>query len=274
MKNILKLGSFDKVLANYTADLIFTSPPYNIGSKSPAKTGTRSAKKGTYDSKSYRGICEYSDNMPEEEYQESQLNFILWCEKHLNRNGYIVYNHKPRHRDGKLIHPMSWISPACENSGLVLVEEVVWNRGSTHNHCTSFLWQHTERLYVLRRGSDKNTFHNSKILTQRSDVWNISKEVKSEHNAPFPVNLAKEVISSWSKEGQIVMDPYSGSGTTMIAAKELGRGFVGAEILENYFNLARGRLEENDYSSRSKSFKEKGRLGSVKVFNEERRGCR
>lgn len=70
-----------------------------------------------------------------------------------------------------------------------------------------------------------------------------SKETKG-HPAPFPEQLAKDHILSWSNEGDLVYDPFMGSGTTGKMAKLLNRNFIGIELDENYFNIAKERIKE------------------------------
>lgn len=62
------------------------------------------------------------------------------------------------------------------------------------------------------------------------------------HPATFPLSLAKDHILSWSNEGDTVLDPFLGSGTTLLAAQELGRNGIGIEISEEYCEIARKRL--------------------------------
>ena len=67
------------------------------------------------------------------------------------------------------------------------------------------------------------------------------------HPAVFPLKLAKEHIISWSNEGDIVLDPFMGSGTTGVACHELGRNFIGIELDEGYFTIAKKRIKEAQY---------------------------
>jgi len=240
MNTRLLYGDYRDVLDGASADLILTSPPYNIGSESPAKIGTRSKKKGTYDPKSYRGIREYSDNLPEEEYQSQQADFLRWCAAHLKPGGTVVYNHKPRRKNMAMIHPMTWIDRVLE---LTLMEEVIWDRGSTHNNGNRLMHPVTERLYVLKLTGGDYALHNTRELDYRSDVWRVNRAPVNGHNAPFPEELARAVIKAWSRPGQTVMDPYSGSGTTAVAARDTGRDFIGSEILGTYYNQALKRIE-------------------------------
>jgi DNA modification methylase len=233
-------GDYKKVIKDYIANLMFTSPPYNIGSSSPAKITNR--KFGGYDSKSYRSIREYKDNLSEDRYQEDQIEFLKWAHAHLAEGGILVYNHKPRRKNNRIIHPLEWLSKVNE---LVLMEEIIWDRRSTHNHCNKMMWQHTERLYVFRRSADNRyNFLNHKGLDFRSDIWSIPKAKKNGHNAPFPLGLATSVIEAWSKPGDLVIDPYTGSGTVGVACQQLGRNFVGAEKLKKYFTLAEKNILE------------------------------
>ena len=68
---------------------------------------------------------------------------------------------------------------------------------------------------------------------------------KTGHPAVFPLKLAKDHIRSWSNEGDTVLDPFLGSGTTRIAAYDLGRNFVGYEIDKEYFDKQEKRFAEH-----------------------------
>lgn len=101
----------------------------------------------------------------------------------------------------------------------------------------------------------------------RGNIWEYSVGVKSEdksaHPAPFPVLLAYEHVYSWSNEGDMVLDPFMGSGTTGVAARELNREFTGIEISPDYFEMSRQRIEEGrsgleikDWLARGKTYLE------------------
>lgn len=79
----------------------------------------------------------------------------------------------------------------------------------------------------------------------RFNVWEISteKQNRTGHPAVFPQKLAADHITSWSNEGDVVLDPFLGSGTTALVARELNRRFIGFEISEEYFHIAKRRID-------------------------------
>lgn len=85
----------------------------------------------------------------------------------------------------------------------------------------------------------------------KGNIWEYVVGKKQEdqeakgHPAPFPLKLAEDHILSWSNEGDLVYDPFTGSGTTAVAAKNLGRRFIGSEISQEYVNMANARLSKN-----------------------------
>jgi len=80
----------------------------------------------------------------------------------------------------------------------------------------------------------------------RFNVWLIDDGSRqSDHPAPFPESLAKDHIMSWSNPNDIVLDPFAGSGTTLKAAKELGRQYIGIEINPDYIKICEKRLAQD-----------------------------
>jgi DNA modification methylase len=81
---------------------------------------------------------------------------------------------------------------------------------------------------------------------KRKNIWTYGVGGGSSgHPAVFPLKLAQDHIRSWSNEGDIVLDPFMGSGTTGVAAKNLGRDFIGIEIDPEYFAIAERRINES-----------------------------
>ena len=76
----------------------------------------------------------------------------------------------------------------------------------------------------------------------------VDQEAKN-HPAPFPYDLAKDHILSWSNENDIVLDPMCGSGTSCIAAFENNRKFIGIDICTEYCDLSKKRIEKHILSN-------------------------
>lgn len=88
-------------------------------------------------------------------------------------------------------------------------------------------------------------------FSRRNNYWYIPPE-RGEHPAVFPYRLAHDHIISWSNTGDVVLDPFLGSGTTGVAAKSLKRNFIGIELDEKYFKIAEKRIDavEDDLFNR------------------------
>ena len=85
-----------------------------------------------------------------------------------------------------------------------------------------------------------------KPYSRRFNVWRVSRgHNKTNHPAVFPLNLVKDHIISWSNENDLVLDPFMGSGTTGVACVNTNRRFIGMEIDDTYFEIAKRRIEES-----------------------------
>jgi DNA modification methylase len=218
-------------LPDNSIDLVFTSPSYNIGSRAPRNDGFR--RIGSFDPKSFGGIRDYPDEQPEQDYQDWQVAVLDLLAQKLKLDGTLVYNHKLRRRNKEIIHPLQWIQRCTV---LVLADELVWDRGSTHNHDVTMFWPHTERLFVLRRRDGTYRFRNRAELKFRSDLWRVpvSNKTPIGHPSAFPLALAEAVVTAFTKAGDLVCDPFSGSGSTAVVALTSERQFTGCDIKPDY----------------------------------------
>lgn len=94
-------------------------------------------------------------------------------------------------------------------------------------------------------------------LKNQIGVWQFNYERrdirdKSIHPATFPVSLANKIIKLFSHEGELVVDPFVGSGTTLVAAQDLNRNAVGFDLHEKYISLCEQRLASNNFFNDSK----------------------
>lgn len=92
-------------------------------------------------------------------------------------------------------------------------------------------------------------FHGNGKLVQetkpRSNIWTygVGTERQNKHPAVFPLRLARDHVSSWTNPGDLVLDPFAGSATTLVAALQTGRRAIGIELSESYCEIAAKRLE-------------------------------
>ncbi len=208
------------ILEESSVDLIITSPPYNLGNNH--HTGN----------KQHRA---YNDNLPEAKYQEQQLKFLNECFKVLKEDGSLIYNHKNRIKKGKQLSPYKWIF----KSNFVVKQEIVWINRSQNFDKIRF-YPFTERLYWLTKKPETKLFN----AINHYDVfdWKEWKPVgtKGNHTRAFPEKMVEDILKCFPN-AKVVLDPYMGSGTTGVAAKNLNREFIGIELDKNYFDMAEKR---------------------------------
>lgn len=127
------------------------------------------------------------------------------------------------------------------NCGFKFVKSLIWNKGNKimgHYYMSSF-----EYILFFRKGKGKKINH-----CGTSDILSIpNKKTKGEngknlHDTEKPVELMKILIDNSSLKNEIVLDPFMGIGSTGVAAKELNRKFIGIELDDKYFKIAKERL--------------------------------
>ena len=212
---------FSKVEDN-SVDLIITSPPYNLGNNH--HTGTVSHKA-------------YDDNMNEKEYQDWQTRVLDECHRVLRDDGSLFYNHKNRIKNGRQITPYEWIF----KSKLIIKQEIVWINRSQNFDKIRF-YPFTERIYWLVKNEKTkltNTISHHDVFDWKE--WK-PRGIKGEHKRAFPRQLVSDIISCFPKS-KVIMDPFCGSGTTLLVAQEKGKDYIGFEIMEKYYSLSKNKLK-------------------------------
>ena len=226
-----------KTIPDGSVDMVFTSPPYNLGVSSGGgiKSGGNSGKWKAGATGLGKGYGDYSDDLPYEDYVEWQRSVISTCWSKLSDTGAIYYNHKPRVQRGKLQTPLTLIPPALVGN---IRQIVIWKRSGGINFSPSFYLPTHEWIVIIA----KDAFRlRDKSASGAKDVWEVTQDRGNPHNAPFPVGLPTIAIETTTCK--TVMDPFMGSGTTGVAAKNLGRSFIGIELDPTYFQIAKERIE-------------------------------
>ena len=220
------------------ADLIFADPPFNIGYK--------------YD--------KYNDKLKSKNYIAWTKQWMTVCKKILKPQGsfYIAIGDEYA-ANVKII---------ADELGLCVRNWIIWHYTFGQQMKKKFARSHTHIFYfvndkknftfndfAVRIPSDRQLVYNDKranpVGKMPDDVWDgysrvcgTFKERAGWHPCQMPENLLRRIIAVSSNRGDCVLDPFSGSGTTAAAAKQLGRNYVGVEISEKYVENAKKRLAE------------------------------
>jgi DNA modification methylase len=146
-----------------------------------------------------------------------------------------------RYRYNQCFEYMFVFSKGKVNTFNKLTSESFTNRKYKSN------WGRKNDFMVSSTGKERRTAKNKNhdnIFSYAISVGGATKDkIAFRHPAIFPEQLANDHILSWSNEGDVVLDPMMGSGTTGKMAKLLNRDFIGIEISEEYFELAKNRIE-------------------------------
>lgn len=146
--------------------------------------------------------------------------------------------------------------------GFLMRGEIIWDKGASASASTAWgSWQSASNPtlrdvheYILvfskgayrrsRQGDRKDTITKEQFLEFTKSVWNFQAESarKIGHPAPFPIELPYRLIQLYSFEGEVVLDPFMGSGQTSLAALKANRHFVGYELNSEYQQLANERV--------------------------------
>lgn len=181
----------------------------------------------------------------------------------------ILVKRKNRNSESSRIPLAFHFVPLMEEIGWKFIEDIIWIKpeGAVKNRNGGF-FQHrqpvaykpnviNEYIFVFQKPSsflidkivrnyDAITSLNSKVDDnyERTNVWRINPETKSEHPAPYPELLVDRLIKYYSFCGDLVLDPFIGSGTTAISAFRLNRKSIGFEIHKEYISMFEDRIKK------------------------------
>ena len=210
-------------------DLIITSPPYNI--KNSTGNGLKDGRGGKWRNASLlKGYAHYHDNMPHDRYVSWQRACLTEMLRLITDDGAIFYNHKWRVQNGQLQDRQDIMR------GFPVRQIIIWKRKGGINFNSGYFLPTYEVIYLIARPR----FRLIPTANAYGDVWEIRQERDNPHPAPFPLALAERIIGSTTAE--VVLDPFMGSGTTAVAAKNLNRRYQGIEISPLYCAMAQKRL--------------------------------
>lgn len=217
-----------KTLPSESVDCVITSPPYNKG------TADRKIAKNNAWQMANISYGDFKDNLPPNEYIEQQTNVLNELVRIIKPLGSIFYNHKQIFRDHRIVFP--------EYVFKFNVRQIItWERGSSPQLSPIRWIPNTEFVFWITKNNIQPKFHR---VGDKFDFWHIPPKVFKEHPATFPERLVANCLLSTSDPGDMVLDPYMGSGTTAVVAKNNGRNYLGIELNPNYVEVAERRLSQ------------------------------
>ena len=221
-----------KVLPNESVDVVVTSPPYNL--KNSTGNGMKDGRGGKWSSAALLdGYADHTDDMPHDAYVQWQREALTEMMRLLKPTGAIFYNHKWRVQAGLLQNRGDIVE------GFPVRQIIIWKRKGGINFNPGYFLPTYEVVYLIA----KPDFRLAAKANSYGDVWEFTQEMKNDHPAPFPLALANRCVRSTT--GQVVLDPFMGSGTTALAAVDNDRDFIGIELSKDYCALAKARLESH-----------------------------
>jgi len=258
LRNTIGFGDCGELLEEMPAesvDLIFTSPPY------------------------FNARPEYSEFEEYETYLLKLRQVIRKCHRVLSEGRFFVINISPvllrrasRNQASKRIAVPFDLHRIFVEEGYDFIDDIIWLKPEGAGWATGrgrrfaadrnplqyktvpvteyvlVYRKHTDLLidWHIRNHPDQEVVKASKIADgyERTNVWKINPVTNSKHPAAFPVELAEKVITYYSFKGDVVLDPFAGSGTVGLAAASLDRRFVLFESNFNYIELIRKLITE------------------------------
>lgn len=224
-------------LPDKSIHLMITSPPYNVQK-------------------------DYDDNLSLPEYLELLRRVFQETYRVLVPGGRACVNVANLGRKPYIpLHAMI-ISEMLE-LGFLMRGEIIWNKAASASPSTAwgswlsasnpvlrdvheYILIFSKQNFSLAKNEKESTIEKDEFLDWTKSVWTFPtvSAKKIGHPAPFPEELPRRLIELYSFLGDVVLDPFCGSGTTCVSARRLGRQYVGYELFEEYIHIANQRLEE------------------------------
>lgn len=238
-----------KSMPSESVDMVFADPPFNLKKK--------------YNST--------KDDLEEKKYLEWTNEWLTECVRILKPTGSIFVHNIPKwlvHCTPKLNelavfkHWISWDAPTApmgkslqpSHYGILYFSKTQKNKfyemRYPHKRCRK---KRSCNHLIKDYGGKKDSVHPFGPLV--SDVWTDIHRIKHKkfrdaHPCQLPVHLLERLILSTTDEGDIVFDPFMGTATTAMAAKRLGRKYIGSEIDPTYYNICNQKLENENFISK------------------------
>ncbi len=231
---------FLRKIEDKSIDMIFADPPYFLSGDGITCSGGKmtSVNKGEWDKK-----------IDIKEKHNFNRKWIKLCYKILKDNGTIWIS--------GTMHNIYSIGMALEQEGFKIINNITWKKLNPPPNISCRYFVHSTETILWAKKDIKKAKHkfNYDLMKkmnnnkQMKDVWEFSLTKPSEkkrgkHPTQKPINLLERIILSSTNEGDLILDPFNGSGTTGIVAYKLNRKYIGIEKEKQYLELTIKRKED------------------------------
>ena len=228
------IEAFTSLMAGKRADFCFTSPPYNAAMTSAQmhSTAPKAGAGGLY-------VGGYGDNRSSADYLQFNMDIITTLAAVASDNFVLCYNINYNKNSPSeyvdVVHSAKKVIP--------LVETIVWEKQMAVSLQGDNLTRIFEFVFVLCKGKFKINKNRTDCLKNLWKISNIGAN-HERHKACFPIALVEEGIKNFAPHGANIVEPFSGSGTTIIAAENLGCNAFAMELDPKYVDVAVTRWQE------------------------------
>ncbi|QJR21374.1 Adenine-specific methyltransferase [Brevinematales bacterium NS] len=241
-----------KYIPDESVDLVITDPPFAIDFK---------AKRTNYNRTAHRVLEGYNE-IKKEDYLIFTLQWMREVYRVLKESGSMyVFSGWNNLKD---------ILIAIDEIGFVTVNHIIWKYQFGVITKRKYVTSHYHCLYVCKNDEKRKFFPYARYekgesdLTggslhykDKEDVWIINREYwTGDKKTPtkLPAELIKKILMYSSEEGDVVMDPFLGSGQVVVVSKMMNRKYIGFEIVPDYYAFAKKRLDENVYRIKDEQY--------------------
>ena len=242
-------------------DLIFADPPYNL-------SGNGLKWEGNTTGGDWYMVNEEWDKMDEIEYVNFTRKWISGCKRVLKKNGsiYIACSY----------HNLAEVMLVLKELNFKINNVITWQKTNAMPNMTRRIFTHSCEFVIWAVKGKKWIFNYEELKTinperqkdgsskQMRDVWPMPlvqgrerlrrNDGRALHPTQKPEEMLKRIITASSCEGDIVLDPFLGSGTTALMAKRMGRNYIGIEKEKKYVFAAKKRIANVRSISKKKKF--------------------